>query len=158
MSDYLSYDNGDATDASHDYLPLGYETDDQVTGALGGAPATYGESMTMPAAATAPSASELTVQAPYLEEVRPSTATMGGARRDISEVVLDVEVPVEVHFGDASLTVEEFLELGAGSVVELDRQIQQPIDLRVRGKLVARGQLVTINGNYGLRITETVQS
>jgi flagellar motor switch protein FliN len=99
-------------------------------------------------------AMELSVQAPMLEHVQQSGITVGGARGDLSTLVLDVEVPVEVYFGDAALTVEEFLEMGPGSVVELEHPIQAPIELRVRGKLVARGQLVTINGNYGMRITE----
>lgn len=100
---------------------------------------------------------DLSVQAPYLDEVQPSRSTVGGVPGDLSSLVLDVEVPVEVYFGDAALTVEDFLELGAGSVVELDHSIEMPIELRVRGKLIARGQLVTINGNYGLRVTDMVE-
>lgn len=98
--------------------------------------------------------SELSVQAPYLESVHPGVRSIGGARPTLSSLVLDVEVPVEVYFGDAQLTVEEFLEMGPGSVVELDHAIEAAIELRVRGRLIARGQLVTINGNYGMRVTE----
>lgn len=111
----------------------------------------------MPTAPAAPTSGDLTVQAPYLDEVQPGASTLGGTRGDLTSLVLDVEVPVEVYFGDAALTVEEFLELGAGSVVELDHAIEAPIELRVRGKLVARGQLVTVNGNYGLRVIEMVE-
>jgi flagellar motor switch protein FliN/FliY len=104
----------------------------------------------------APFAGELTIEAPYLEQMHPNVPTLGGlsAGGDLSSVVLDVEVPVEVFFGDASLTVEQFLELARGAVVELDHAIEAPIELRVRDKVVARGQLVSINGNYGLRVTE----
>ena len=100
-----------------------------------------------------PSMNELAVQAPYLEEIPRSHVAIGGTAQNLSELVLDVEVPVEVYFGDARLTVEEFLEMGPGSVVELDHAIDAPIELRVRGQVVAQGQLVTINGNYGMRIT-----
>lgn len=100
-----------------------------------------------------PSMNELAVQAPYLEQMHPSHVAIGGTAQNLSELVLDVEVPVEVYFGDAKLTVEEFLEMGPGSVVELDHAIAAPIELRVRGQIVAQGQLVTINGNYGMRIT-----
>jgi flagellar motor switch protein FliN/FliY len=96
------------------------------------------------------------VTAPMLDDVQRTTV-LGGQREDLSELVLDVEVPVEVMFGNAALTVEEFLEIGPGSVVELDRAISEPIQLRVRGKHIANGQLVSINGNYGLRITDTVE-
>ena len=99
---------------------------------------------------------ELSVQAPYLEDVQPGIQTMGSAS-DLSSHVLDIEVPVEVFFGDASVAVNEFMEMGPGSVIELDHGIEQPIELRVKGKLVAKGQLVTINGNYGLRITQMTE-
>jgi flagellar motor switch protein FliN len=109
-----------------------------------------------PAMQAAPTSNALAVEAPYLEEVHPGQAVGGlrGATSEISELVLDVEVQVEVCFGDAALTVEEFLEMGRGSVVELDHAIDAPIELKVKGRLVARGQLVSINGNYGMRITE----
>ena len=100
-----------------------------------------------------PSMNELAISAPHLEEIPRSHVAIGGTAQNLSELVLDVEVPVEVYFGDARLTVEEFLEMGPGSVVELDHAIDAPIELRVRGQVVAQGQLVTINGNYGMRIT-----
>lgn len=115
----------------------------------------YGSnSMTAPAIDMGP---ELTVQAPYLEEVQPNPAIAGGNRSDLSDLVLDVEVPVEVYFGDATLTVEEFLEMNNGSVIELEHTIDAPIQLRVRGRVVAEGQLVTINGNFGLRVTRMME-
>jgi flagellar motor switch protein FliN/FliY len=110
----------------------------------------------MQAAPTNPTMGELSVSAPFLEEAHPMRSQTPGVRGDLSSLVLDVDVQVEVYFGDASLTVEEFLEMGAGSVVELDHSIEAPVELRVRGKLIATGQLVTINGNYGLRITGMV--
>ena len=106
----------------------------------------------------APFASELTIEAPYLEQMHPGVPSLGSlAGADLSSVVLDVEVPVEVFFGDAALTVEQFLELDRGAVIELDHAIEAPIELRVRNKVVARGQLVSINGSYGLRVTELVE-
>lgn len=105
-------------------------------------------------APAAPAPDQFNVQAPTLEHLSPAVQTVGGVPQDLSTLVLDVEVPVEVFFGDAALTVEEFLELGAGSVVELDHEIAAPVELRVRGKVVALGQLITIGGKYGLRITE----
>jgi len=108
----------------------------------------------MQAAAVNPAMGEMSVQAPYLEQVSPSPRSLGGSRGEISDLVLDVEVQVDVCLGDAALTVEEFLEMGRGSVVELDHAVDASIELKVKGRLVARGQLVTINGNYGMRITE----
>lgn len=97
---------------------------------------------------------DLSVMSPQLPQVQPSPRSVGGARGELSDLVLDVEVQVEVGLGNAALTVEEFLEMGRGSVVELDTPIDAPIELKVRGKLIARGQLVSINGSYGMRIVE----
>jgi flagellar motor switch protein FliN/FliY len=97
---------------------------------------------------------EISVMSPQLQQVNPSPRSVGGARGELSDLVLDVEVQVEVGLGNAALTVEEFLEMGRGSVVELDTPIDAPIELKVRGKLIARGQLVSINGSYGMRIIE----
>lgn len=102
---------------------------------------------------------DMSVTAPQLQQVQPTRRTLGGAGSsaaagELSNLVLDVEVQVEVGLGNAALTVEEFLEMGRGSVVELDTPIDAPIELKVRGKLIARGQLVSINGSYGMRIIE----
>ncbi|MCW2956923.1 MAG: flagellar motor switch protein FliN [Thermoleophilia bacterium] len=96
----------------------------------------------------------VSVTAPSLEHVQPSRRPMGGSTGELSNLVLDVEVQVEVGLGNAALTVEEFLEMGRGSIVELDTPVDAPIELTVRGKLIARGQLVSINGSYGMRIVE----
>jgi flagellar motor switch protein FliN len=101
---------------------------------------------------------DISVMAPQLPQVQPTRRAGGAAgvsaAGELSNLVLDVEVQVEVGLGNAALTVEEFLEMGRGSVVELDTPIDAPIELKVRGKLIARGQLVSINGSYGMRIVE----
>jgi flagellar motor switch protein FliN/FliY len=99
---------------------------------------------------------EFQVSAPMLDEVHAGQRTAGGRKGELSSLVLDVEVQVEVGLGNAALTVEEFLEMGRGSIVELDTPVDAPIELKVRGKLIARGQLVSINGSYGMRIVEMV--
>lgn len=151
--DFLSLDSSQADDW------LGDGGDDWLGGnAVAAAPVPTAAPVQVQAQSTTanPTMRDLSVQAPLLEDVQRSGITVGGSRGDLSTLVLDVEVPVEVYFGDASLTVEEFLEMGPGSVVELEHAIEAPIELHVRGKLVARGQLVTINGNYGMRITDMI--
>ena len=56
--------------------------------------------------------------------------------------------------GRAELTLQEVLNLVPGSVVSLDKKAEEPVDLRVNGKLVARGEVVLVDDTYGLRITE----
>jgi flagellar motor switch protein FliN/FliY len=72
-------------------------------------------------------------------------------------LVMDVELNVTLRFGQRQLTLREVLELTSGSVVELDRQVEEPVELLLDGKVIARGEAVVIDGNYGLRVTEVSQ-
>jgi flagellar motor switch protein FliN/FliY len=69
-------------------------------------------------------------------------------------LVMDVELNVTLRFGQRKLTLREVLELTSGSVVELDRQVEEPVELLLDGMVIARGEAVVIDGNYGLRVTE----
>lgn len=70
------------------------------------------------------------------------------------ELVLDVELNVTLRFGRRQLTLREVLDLTSGSVIELDRQVEEPVELLLDGKVIAKGEAVVIDGNYGLRVTE----
>ena len=70
------------------------------------------------------------------------------------ELLLDVELEASLRFGSKELALSEILELGPGDVVPLDRNVSDPVDLIVADKIVARGEVVLVNGNFGLRITE----
>lgn len=72
------------------------------------------------------------------------------------DLVLDVELNVTLRFGQRQLTLREILGLASGSVVELDRQVDEPVDLVLDGRVVARGEAVIIDGNYGLRVTHVL--
>jgi flagellar motor switch protein FliN len=78
-----------------------------------------------------------------------SNATLMGI-----ELLLDVELEATLRFGCRELPLGEILELGPGDVVPLDRRITDPADLIVGDKIVARGEVVLVNGNFGLRVTE----
>jgi flagellar motor switch protein FliN/FliY len=69
-------------------------------------------------------------------------------------LLLDVELEAALRFGCCEMPLGEILELGPGDVVELDRHVTDPVDLVVGDKIVARGEVVLINGNFGLRVTE----
>ena len=73
------------------------------------------------------------------------------------DLVLNVELNVTLRFGQRLLTLREVLDLTTGSVVELDRQVEEPIELLLDGKVIARGEAVVVDGNYGLRVTEVPQ-
>ncbi|HEX3353261.1 MAG TPA: flagellar motor switch protein FliN [Terriglobales bacterium] len=72
------------------------------------------------------------------------------------DLLMDVELDVTLRFGKRNMRLREVMELDAGSVVELDRQIQEPADLLLDGRLIARGEVVVVDGNYGLRVLEIV--
>jgi flagellar motor switch protein FliN/FliY len=70
------------------------------------------------------------------------------------ELLLDVELEAALRFGCKELPLAEILDLGPGDVVQLDRNVADPVDLIVGDKIVARGEVVLVNGNFGLRVTE----
>jgi len=72
------------------------------------------------------------------------------------DLLLGVGLSLTLRFGQRVLTLREILDLGSGSVVELDRQVQEPADLLLGDKLVARGEVVIVDGNYGVRVTEVI--
>lgn len=73
------------------------------------------------------------------------------------QLLLDVELEAALRFGCCEMSLGEILELGPGDVMELDRQVSDPADLIVGDKIVARGDVVVINGNFGLRVTEVAE-
>jgi flagellar motor switch protein FliN len=70
------------------------------------------------------------------------------------ELLLDVELEASLRFGSREMPLGEILDLGPGDVVQLDRHVADPVDLIVGDKIVARGEVVLVNGNFGLRVTE----
>jgi flagellar motor switch protein FliN len=70
------------------------------------------------------------------------------------DLLLDVELEASIRFGQKELLLRDVLNLRPGAVVELARQVNEPAELLVAGRLMARGEVVVVEGNYGLRITE----
>ena len=73
------------------------------------------------------------------------------------DLLMSVPLQVTAELGKCKMTVQEILKLGAGSVVELDRMAGGPVDLLVNNKLVARGEVVAIEDNFGVRVTEIIE-
>jgi len=70
------------------------------------------------------------------------------------ELLSDIELDATLQFGTREMALEEVLELGPGAVVKLNREVSEPVDLVVGDRIVARGEVVVLNGNFALRITE----
>ncbi len=74
------------------------------------------------------------------------------------EIVLDVKVKVTVQLGSVNLPMREVLELATGSIVQLTQHASDPVGLFVNDKLVAYGEVVVVEDNFGIKITEIVGS
>ena len=98
------------------------------------------------------------------EEVQPAealpqeqVAEKKVAERDITKLVdrlMDIPLNVEVVVGETVIQIRELINLGPGSVLELDRETTEPVDIKVNGKLIAKGELVVVGEKFGVRITE----
>jgi flagellar motor switch protein FliN/FliY len=103
-------------------------------------PQTRVEAPPQPAAAPAQNAAKVS-RAPA-----PLPANLG--------LVLDVELEATIRFGDREMPLRDIFSLMPGAIVELDQMVNEPAELLVAGRLVARGEVVVVDGNFGLRVTE----
>ena len=84
-----------------------------------------------------------------------SGADAGKNPRNIN-VLMDLELPIAVELGRVQMTVKDILELGPGSVVELNKFSGEPVDIFVNNRKVAEGEVVVVDQNFGVRITALV--
>ena len=73
-------------------------------------------------------------------------------------LVLDVPVSLTIELGSCQLPMKEVLQLNIGSVVQLDKPADAPVELSVNGKLIARGEVVVVEDRFGVKITEVIGS
>ena len=71
-------------------------------------------------------------------------------------LVLDVPVSLTIELGSCQLPMKEVLQLNIGSVVQLDKPADAPVEVSVNGKLVARGEVVVVEDRFGVKITEVI--
>lgn len=72
------------------------------------------------------------------------------------EILLDIPVKLSVELGSCLMPMREVLQLGVGSVVQLDKVADAPVDLYVNQKLVARGEVVVVEDRFGIKVTEII--
>jgi len=83
-------------------------------------------------------------------------APLAPARDPKLELLMDVELDVTLRFGERQMPLRDILDLSAGSVVELNQYVQDPVELVVGKKVIARGEVVVVDGSYGLRVMEII--
>jgi len=103
-------------------------------------------------------------------ETQPAVAATGAAPAPAStpakeaaeavnlDLLRNVPLDLTLRFGGRRMLLREIMELGAGSVIELDRRLKDPVDLLLDGRVLARGEVVVIQGHYGLRVTEIAKA
>jgi flagellar motor switch protein FliN/FliY len=79
----------------------------------------------------------------------------GGSAIDL---IADIPVRVTVELGKTRKNISEILAISMGSVIELDKMAGEPVDVLVNGKLIAKGEVVVIDENFGVRITEVLNT
>jgi flagellar motor switch protein FliN/FliY len=106
------------------------------------------------AGAPAPAAAAKGEPGTLPDAVGERDALTSGALSAGIELLFDVELEASLRFGCREMPLSSILDLGPGDVVQLDRHIADPVDLIVGDKIVARGEVVLVNGNFGLRVSE----
>lgn len=89
------------------------------------------------------------------ENVQESTRSAGEDLNGIDRL-LDIPLEISVELGRVKMLVKDIVELGTGSIVEIEKAAGEPVDVMVNGRLVARGEVVVIEDNFGVRITEVL--
>jgi len=85
----------------------------------------------------------------------PSAGTELSSRANF-RMLADIPLRLSVEVGSTSMRLAELMDLNAGSVVELDRQANELLDILVNGTLVAKGEVVTVGGKFGIRVVDVV--
>jgi len=108
-----------------------------------------------PAPAPEPSAAPSSVAASVSAPLRQAPVASGPATDAGNlDLLLDIQLPVVVRMGQTEMMMGELLKLTPGSILELNRSADAPVELLVNGKLIAKGEVVVVDGNFAFRITE----
>ena len=70
------------------------------------------------------------------------------------DLLLDIELPVTLRFGRTQMSLHDVIDLNTGSVIDFGQGVEQPVEVLVNGRVVARGEAVMVQGNYGVRISQ----
>ncbi len=95
--------------------------------------------------------------APVFEQLQSSRASDTPTQNDI-DMILDIPVQITVELGRTRMAIRELLQLGQGSVVELDGRAGEALNVLVNGCLIAHGEVVMVNERFGIRLTDIVTS
>ena len=98
---------------------------------------------------------DATGEADKNEEVTEEDAASSGENKSL-DLILDIPLTVTVELGRNKMLINDLLQLGQGSVIELKKLVGEPLEVLVNQKLVARGEVVVVNEKFGVRLTDIV--
>ena len=71
-------------------------------------------------------------------------------------LILDIPLELSVEFGKVKIVINDLIQLGQGSIIELDKSVGDPLEIYINGKLIARGEVVVVDDKFGIRVTDIV--
>ena len=96
---------------------------------------------------------DVSVQPLDFPQLQPSDERV---KKDSIDRLMDVSLNISVELGRKQMQIKEILGLGPGKIIELDKLAGEPVDLMVNGKLLAKGEVVVVDENFGVRITDLI--
>lgn len=100
------------------------------------------------------SATEVTVNPASFETLKPKASNGDGITN--LDMLLDINLKISVELGRTTMTIREVLNLGPGTVIELDRLAGEPVDISINGKPIAKGEVVVIGDMFGVRVIDII--
>ncbi|MDR2581074.1 MAG: flagellar motor switch protein FliN [Fibromonadaceae bacterium] len=115
-------------------------------------------SASAPAAGSVPAAvgDGTPVAPPAIFTPQHTGGVFGSTGNKALDLLMDIELPIVIELGRAQMSLKRILELGPGAIVEMDRLAGEPVDILINGKVVARGEVVVVDENFGVRILSLV--
>jgi len=102
---------------------------------------------------TATSSAKRDVQSVTFDEIDKQAVPQGGLNLDF---ILEIPLKVSAELGRCRMLVGDLLQLGQGSIIELDKMAGEPMDIYVNSRLIARGEVVVANEKFGVRLTDVI--
>lgn len=90
------------------------------------------------------------------DEIRAGDDALNKLKVQNLDFILDIPLKVTVELGRTTVIIKDLLQLGQGSVLELDKLAGEPLEILVNGKLVAKGEVVVVNEKFGIRLTDII--
>lgn len=91
------------------------------------------------------------------EPIAEQAAEQEPTAASVRDLLMDIDLDATLQFGLREMTLKDILAIGPGDVLELDRQVVDPVDLIVGDRIMARGEVVIVNGNFALMVTEVAE-